>query len=285
MNCPTCRKPGRLLIRGDMLPAKAAVYRCRACGMDFFDRTPDEDYWRTDGQNEIYEDGAVAAERTAFFEAILSKLSALGGRGSLLDVGAGKGELATAAAARGWQVSVVEPCQDATRGLAAKGIHEVHNTGFEDFKPAGFYDCVAFMDVLEHTRNPELAIRKAAGCLEPGGLLAALTPDAEAPTRQMALAAAAFAPGLGGLLKYQYYLPHYCYLSGRAFRQLAQRSGLEVIAIERIATPKHFLLAKLKRHYGRYSGNRLFCAAASLAYPFARLVLKNKLLAFARRPA
>jgi 2-polyprenyl-3-methyl-5-hydroxy-6-metoxy-1,4-benzoquinol methylase len=285
LNCPACRKPARLLIGGDVLPAKAAVYRCHDCGMDFFDRTPDEDYWRTDGQNEIYEDGAVAAERMVFFDAILSKLSAFGGRGSLLDVGAGKGELAIAAAARGWQVSVVEPSKEATRGLEAKGIHEVHNTGFEDFAPERPYDCVAFMDVLEHTRNPELVVKKAAECLAPGGLLAALTPDAEAPTRQMALAAAAFAPAFGGLLKYQYYLPHYCYLSGKAFRQMCRQSGLEVIAIERIATPKHFLLAKLKRHYGRYSGNRLFCAAASLAYPFAHLVLKNKLLAFARKPA
>jgi len=252
--------------------------------MDFFGEAAEDHYWETPGQEEMYDDPGVAREREAFFEGVLDRMCGHGAAGSLLDIGAGRGELALAAARRGWRVSIVEPSERATAGLREKGI-EVHNCSFEEFKPDGLYGSVTLLDVLEHTRNPGPVVAKAAACLVRGGVLAALTPDARSCIRALALAAAKVWPGFAGALKYQYYLPHLCYLSEAALRRMARESGLEVTWMGRSATPKRFVLAKLRRHYGKYRGTRLLCAGVALVYPVARACLTNKLLLFARKPA
>ena len=163
MTCVSCGAEASLLIGPGVLPAKAAVYRCRACGLDFFEDVADTDYWQTAGQAAIYEDPAVAAERASDFCAILDRIERLVGKGTLLDVGAGKGEFALAAAARGWQVSVVEPSAKATEGLATRGICEVHNSVFEEFAPRRAYRCVTLLDLIEHTRDPRATFLRAVG--------------------------------------------------------------------------------------------------------------------------
>jgi len=284
VTCAVCGRGARRLIAEDVLPCRSAVYRCSGCGIDFLSSRLEDNYWNTAGQEAIYEDAAIARERAAFFEQVLDEIALLCPVGSLLDAGAGKGEFAAAAHSRGWAVSVVEPSVRATAGLAGRGILEVFNVRLEDYTPARQYDCVTLMDVLEHMRDPLAAVRKCALFLRPGGLLVVLTPDGGSFMRSAALAGSRCIPRLGGALKYQYYPPHLCYVSARGFGALARRSGLEVIRIDRTATPKQFLLAKLRHHYGGHAGNRAFCAAVSAAYPLARLGLGNKLLAFARKP-
>ncbi len=253
--------------------------------MDFFAGAGDDDYWGTPGQDEIYEDSAISRERIVFFESILARAETLVPRGALLDVGAGKGEFACLAVGRGWDVAVLEPSDKATAGLLDKGISRVHNSPFETFVPSRLFDCVTMLDFLEHVFDPAAAIAKAAECLRPGGVLVALTPDGASPARRLALSAAAVVPACKAMLKYQYYLPHVCYLSERSLRAVSTAAGLETVFVARAATPRRFLLAKLKRHYGKYPGSALFRAAVAVAYPLASLCLKNKLMVAARKPS
>lgn len=283
MICPSCAGDARLLIEGELLPGKLAVYRCARCRMDFFEDFTTDDYWGTPGQDAIYSDHAVTEERTGFFETILSRAAGLTEGRSLLDVGAGRGEFALLAVRRGWRASVVEPSTKATEGLKDKGVAAVFNCPFESFSPSERYDCVALLDILEHTRNTKAVIEAAAGCLAPGGILVALTPDGASTARVFALAAARLSKRLGGLLKYFYYQPHFSYLCAATFRAFAHESGLSVARVVRTATPRRFLLAKLKAHYAKYPGNRVFCALADAFYPLAGTCLANKLLVFMRK--
>jgi SAM-dependent methyltransferase len=282
VNCVSCGAPVEMLIEKGILPGKSPVYRCGGCGLDFLDHAANDEYWETPGQDAIYEDEAVAAERVRFFESILERAAAFAGKGTLLDVGAGKGEFACLAAVAGWQVSVVEPSAKATEGLPAKGI-TVFNRLIEDVESAETYDCVTLLDLLEHTRDPRETIRKVASFVKPGGVLVILTPDGGSLVRRGALAAARLSRNLSGLLKYQYYMPHLSYANESWMRAAARECGLSVARIERPATPRRFMAAKLALHYRKYPGNALIVAAANCAYPLASRILGNKLLVFLRK--
>jgi SAM-dependent methyltransferase len=282
--CVSCGAEATVLIKGGVLPAKAAVWRCSGCGLDFFDGADDGDYWETAGQSAIYEDVNVAAERVSSFAGILDKVEALVGRGRMLDVGAGKGEFALAAAARGWGVSVVEPSVRTTQGLVDQGVRAVHNCAFEDFRPEPVHRCVTLLDLIEHTRDPRATFERAAACLEPGGALVILTPDGGSLARTGLLYASRIWGRAATLLKYQYYLPHYSYVNVAWFSHAAKECGLDVVALTRATTPRRFLLAKLKTHYGKYPGNGLFRFMVAAGYPLARLA-GNKLLFIGRMGA
>jgi 2-polyprenyl-3-methyl-5-hydroxy-6-metoxy-1,4-benzoquinol methylase len=265
------------------LPAGAAVLRCRACHVDFLDTPRADSYWDTPGQEDIYEDDAVARERDASFRAILERIAKYVPAGTLLDMGAGKGEFALDAARAGWRVSVLEPSERATRGLKSQGIEVVYNCSLEDFESTEAYDCVTLLDVIEHTANPLATLRAAARCLRPGGIAVLLTPDGGSALRSAVVGASRIMPAFRGALKYQYYYPHLCYVSRRGFAALAEKSGLEVLSMRRTVTPRRFLMAKLAHHYGKYPGNGVFASFVRAAYPLAGLCLGNKLLAFARK--
>ena len=283
MRCPSCSGAATILVEGRLLPSKLAVLRCRKCGMDFLESTAEDDYWASALQGEIYGGEGVCAERREFFGGVLKMVGRCGpGGGRLLDVGAGRGEFARLAAADGWEVSVVEPSRDATAGLAGAGI-EVFNCAFEDFELTASFDCVTMLDLIEHVSDPLAALRKAAGCLVPGGVAVVLTPDGASALRCAARALGRVSRHLGGFLKYFYYPPHVSYLSARTLGRLAAASGLEVLETRRCATPKRFLAAKLRAHYAKYPGNGAFTALVCAAYPAARRVLANKLLFAARK--
>lgn len=283
MSCPVCGGLPAVLVEKGAIPGDTAVMRCGACHVDFLDTPAADRYWDTPGQEEIYNDESVAKEREEFFRALLGRIGGYIPTGSLLDIGAGKGEFAVVASKAGWRVSVLEPSERATDGLAARGIHAVHNCALEGFHAPESYDCVTLLDVVEHTANPLATLRDAASCLKPGGLLVVLTPDGGSALRSAAVGFSRVVPVMRGTLKYQYYYPHLCYVSGRGFGLLAEKSGLKVLSAERTTTPKRFLMAKLAHHYGKYTGSAAVMALVRAAYPLTGLFLGNKLLAFARK--
>jgi len=335
LTCPACGSASGVLIGRGVLPSRLEVRRCRGCGLDFFERGGEQEYWETEGQGEIYEEPAVREERQSFFEGVLDRILNLteaggtrrdgrhgggngagrrgasivgtarlpGGKGArasdytgnsdvglpshggtLLDVGAGKGEFARLAAGRGFRVSLVEPSRRATAGLEGGGFEEVFNCRFEDFRAPWRCDCVTLLDFLEHTRDPAFVLRQSAACLAPGGLLVVLTPDGGSALRRWLLSWSRRSGAAAGLLMYLYYLPHVSYLGAGTLRRLSGEAGLEPARLARTATPRRFLLSKLERHYSKYPGNRAFAAAVKTFYPLAAPLLANKLLFFARRP-
>src|SRR6266705_3356278 len=60
-----------------------------------------------------------------------------------------------------------------------------HHAPIEDFAPGRRWALVTAFDVVEHLRDPVGFVRRAAGWLEPDGLLALTLPDAASPTARL----------------------------------------------------------------------------------------------------
>jgi SAM-dependent methyltransferase len=181
--CPVCvESPSRYVgRRGGAahragLGVECAVYRCGRCGLVYPNPMPvpagglgqhyaldPEEYFRHHDPTE-----KVAASRGRLQHA--ERLA--GGKGRVLDIGAGRGELLKAAAEEGWEAVGVEPsapfAEFAARWTGAKVVCEpVEQCDFE----AGEFDAVILGAVLEHLYNPDETIAAVSRVLRPGGVL------------------------------------------------------------------------------------------------------------------
>jgi SAM-dependent methyltransferase len=115
---------------------------------------------------------ARRAERSAPLRALADRPP-----GRLLDVGAGRGDLAAHFVGRGWQVTAVEPSQQACEVLAARGIDARCGTlGDVELDPAA-YDAATFNHALEHVTDPLADLELVARALAPGGLVLISVPN------------------------------------------------------------------------------------------------------------
>jgi SAM-dependent methyltransferase len=108
--------------------------------------------------------------------ALADRLAELaGGPGArAADLGAGTGLLALPLAARGLEVTAVEPARAmlaAVAAAAAPRVRAVHATAEATGLPGGAFDLVVLADAVQWV-DPELAGREAARLLAPGGALA-----------------------------------------------------------------------------------------------------------------
>ncbi len=146
------------------------------------------------------------------------------GRGRLLDVGCGSGELLEALRADGWRVSGVEPsARSAEIARTQRGL-DVQTAAFDDAElPDGSFEAVVFAAALEHLHDPLAALARARRLLAPGGLVAVLfLPRFDAPQARL------FGARWIGLD-----LPRHLYhFEPRTFAATAQRAGLRVVATE-----------------------------------------------------
>ena len=97
---------------------------------------------------------------------------------SVLDVGCGDGLLFDAAMALPG-VEHIEGVEPDVALLNPSGKHRarIHAGQFDStFAPARQFSAVLFLDVLEHLGNPDDALRRAKGLLEPGGFILATVP-------------------------------------------------------------------------------------------------------------
>jgi SAM-dependent methyltransferase len=98
------------------------------------------------------------------------------GAGRLLDVGAGFGYLADAAAPTFAERWVVELSEQAARRVS--GAHRVVVGDWETVDvPRGYFDVVSLQDCLEHLPEPLAALEKIRSVLRPGGAVLAVTPN------------------------------------------------------------------------------------------------------------
>lgn len=98
--------------------------------------------------------------------------------GHLLDVGCGNGNAMVRFRDRGWRVTGTDFDKSAVREALTKKLN-VHAGDLEEIKfPSNTYDVVFLSHVIEHVPKPIDFLAECYRILKPGGLLIALTPNA-----------------------------------------------------------------------------------------------------------
>ena len=97
--------------------------------------------------------------------------------GALLDVGCGPGYAAAAFAAHGFEVTGVDVSQAAVDAAAGRGVRAVRMDVARDPLPAGSYDVIAALEVLEHVPDPVDLLTRMRERLAPGGEMLVSLPN------------------------------------------------------------------------------------------------------------
>jgi dolichyl-phosphate beta-glucosyltransferase len=164
------------------------LVECRACRVWYLNPMPtraalaalygDQYYASDDATDTGYADyAAMADDHRDTFRRRLSRVARHVGQGRILDVGAGYGYLADAAAPTFRERWVVELSRAAARRVSP--AHKVVVGDIETVElPRGYFDVVSLQDCFEHLPDPRSALAKIRDVLRPGGALLAVTPDA-----------------------------------------------------------------------------------------------------------
>ena len=162
------------------------IWRCRSCGLVQVRPLPaqialaNESYWNLDLDDPI----TRAARRGSrhVFEHGLRRLSELTGSSirnkRLLDIGCGLGTVLELAQAAGAQAVGVDVSEQAAAWVRAQLDCEVTVGEFESLRfEEGAFDVVTGWNVLEHTRRPDLWLKKVHHVLTDGGVLLVKVPN------------------------------------------------------------------------------------------------------------
>lgn len=159
--------------------------------------------------------------------------AALGGAGTLLDVGAGTGVFMHLARERGWDPSGIDICPLTAEKAAqefgvriAVGPFEEHGLGGQQF------DAITMLDVLEHVIDPLATLRRAHALLRPGGALYVAVPNQRSLLTAVVDAyARAGGPAADKLLLRLYVAPHLHYFTPKTLPRAIETAGFGIHAL------------------------------------------------------
>jgi SAM-dependent methyltransferase len=182
-DCPVCEVPPTKFLgrRGGSAHRSGSgvtcdVWRCGQCGLIFPNPMPVP----VRGMNQHY-----TVDADVYFQhhdkdtkqsnalSMLKKASELtGGKGRILDIGTGRGELLKTAIEAGWDCVGIEPSASFAEYAANFSGAKIRREPIEacDF-PDSSFDVVIVAAVLEHLYNPDETIREIARSLRHGGAL------------------------------------------------------------------------------------------------------------------
>src|SRR5882762_4580552 len=186
MNCPICGAPDSQPVwKQDGM----RIEECGGCGVFFTAERPQESVLM-----QLYNGDALLVERPdplprgedSFppwkmreHEELLDEIVRLGANsGSLLDVGCFSGMFLRNARKRGFEITGIEPNQDAfmhVRNLL--GCEVVHGSLTSAHFSPNYFSAVSFLDVIEHVEDPVADLRAALRIMRPGGVLVLVTPN------------------------------------------------------------------------------------------------------------
>ena len=166
----------------------------------------------------------------------------------ILDVGCGNGELLRALAedrpdlglyGLDWHFPA-----ETRRDLEAKKINVIEGTLEGEPLPENFFDCVLMYQLVEHLWEPDAGLKKLAGSLRPGGIIAVETPDTDGYDRRF------FSRGTWG----GYYVPRHLNLYNfKSLARLLENSGFEIVQQKSLPAPIiwcYSLQASLQESFG-----------------------------------
>jgi SAM-dependent methyltransferase len=97
--------------------------------------------------------------------------------GELLDVGCGRGDLASHFVRHGWRVTGTDISPEACTEASARGVETHVGTLSTVALPEQSFDAVTFRHVLEHVVDPVADLRRAYDALRPGGQVLITLPN------------------------------------------------------------------------------------------------------------
>jgi SAM-dependent methyltransferase len=221
-------------MRPDVL---AGTFRCPACGLYRSAFPVAINQPEDDRLDEVRRERALKALRVANFERLLDGCAPhLPKAAALLDVGCAHGWFLTAAAARGYRPTGLEPDHRVAVRTGAAGQPVIEGF-FPDALPAGAtYDAISFNDVFEHLPDAHAMAEAVRERLNPGGVAILNLPLAGGAVFRLARLAARL--GITGPLARMWQeglpSPHLAYYSPATALQLFRSHGFEPVAQGRL---------------------------------------------------
>lgn len=189
--CPICEVPPSKFVgrRGgpahrQQLGVECEIWRCGRCHLVFPNPMPmplgglAQHYSVEPGEYFEHHDHQQKAASASQMLAAAEQLTS--GKGRILDIGAGRGELLKAAREKGWQAVGIEPSPTFADYAADYSGAEIRRTSLvEAAFPADYFDAVILAGVLEHLYDPDVTLKEIARILRPGGVLFVDVPNEE----------------------------------------------------------------------------------------------------------
>lgn len=296
--CPACTGPGRPL--NLVVESRYRLLRCTMCGTQFFRRecgAPGEastvrdesEYWEA-YKFGIYNDPAVREGFARRYADVLELAErTVGPVRSIIDIGCGTGNFLDFAARRGLRAVGVDLDDDAVSGARARGLDAYTASELDEVASAAIptqFDALSMWDVVEHLIDPASTLRSLFPRVREGGMLLFETPDGGFSVRRAVLGLHRFSAARIDLTRSMFYWEHRIYFTERGFRQLMQRLGCEVVAVQRTTSVRETMSAVFAAEAAQ--GGRLDQRVLSKVWPalegFSRTVgLGNRLIIVARR--
>lgn len=149
---------------------------CKSCKLVFFKKIPSLPELIANYNNYPRHD-SISAITLKRYEEILTGFESYKKLNRVIDVGCGNGHLLAVAKKLGWEVFGTEFTDQAVQLCKQKGIHMQEGVlDPKNYEPNSF-DCLFFVEVIEHINNPLEELAKFHKLLRPGGVLYITTPN------------------------------------------------------------------------------------------------------------
>ena len=232
------------------------IYRCESCGTGFLNRPPAMQWLQS-----IYQYSGQALTEAITLEDVLvretefpnCKLDAermsdkadwfnVSGFGRALDIGSGFGFYTQALRKLGYRTVSINPGEYENEVFRNLNGDEPLAVMFENYESDEQFGVVMMSQVLEHLLEPDQAIKKVAGLLAPGGVLACAVPNYDSFLVKL----------LGTKDNACLWVPeHVNYFSEEGLRALMERNGFRVVKVEQITRIPFNALSRRLRLKGR----------------------------------
>ena len=260
-----------------------AVHRCNACGAVFSDLTAQRAAHLYDAEYFTEEFGPYFsalfgdADDTPLrehFTGYLDALERVVPAGRVLDVGCAAGLFLDVARGRGWQIQGVEISEHAAAvARERRGIDVIVGDVMDVSLPAGHFDAVTMLDVLEHIIDPGRLLDRARTLVRPRGALMLVLPNDRNLTRMAAMTAYRLSLGAWSYPASRVHqIYHVTYFTPATITRLLKSPGFEIIGI----TPDETVR-------GLINESALMKAGVGTLFAVSRLLgLQNKMVVLAK---